>query len=195
MLKEFRHQQEVREARRRAGLNGGRPKHTESNWLTNGKANGKQKETSPNPNLNTTSPDGEVTPCSSDDERVFSLQPPSKVLKPKDRITLWFERDFWPLYPRKRAKKPALAAALKVLPGKIPAEIIAALRAQLPQFHALIAAGNIKAVPHGATWLNENRWTDEPEVITQPVADKNQRRRDEVGMGMEIMDQILRRQA
>ena len=91
-------------------------------------------------------------------------------MTPAERMTRWFEFDFWPLYPRKVAKKTARKAALKVLPGKIPADIVAGLKAQLPKFEAMVPAGDIVSVPHAGTWLNAHRWEGEPEPARVAVA-------------------------
>ena len=121
----------------------------------------------PEPRLSTTS-DGEYSNIAPLDGGEFSLQPPSeKPMTAAQRITLWFERDFWPLYPRQLAEEKALKAALKQLPksGKKPSEIIAALKAQLPKFEAMIAAGDMTSVPYGATWINGKRWKDQIEPV------------------------------
>jgi|GEM_PF-1768059 len=67
-----------------------------------------------------------------------------------------FARDFWPLYPHKIGIAAAKAAFLKAREKAETAEMLAALRAY------------IKTKPEGiawcnpATWLNQERWKDQP---------------------------------
>lgn len=63
---------------------------------------------------------------------------------------------FWMQYPRKVAKPKAKAAYVKALKKTSPEEILSGLMAWKmywddPQF-----------IPHGATWLNDERWNDKP---------------------------------
>jgi uncharacterized protein YdaU (DUF1376 family) len=92
----------------------------------------------------------------------FALENPvSKQSKPPDRVKIWFEGDFWPVYPRKVAKEPALKAARKAVIGHKPSDIMRGLNAQLPKFETM----ERDKIPHAATWLNQKRWTDEIESI------------------------------
>lgn len=65
---------------------------------------------------------------------------------------------FWELYPRKVSKRAAATAWWK-LGLDVSAELVmAGLRAQLADF----AKRPPDKVPHAATWLNDERWKDDP---------------------------------
>lgn len=73
--------------------------------------------------------------------------------------------DFWTKYPRKKARKKALEYWVN---GKLEQEadsIIVALISQLPEFEGR----EPDRVPHPATWLNQERWKDEPDRAPRPV--------------------------
>ena len=72
-----------------------------------------------------------------------------------------FER-FWKLYPRKKGGGKAVAALVwnrKVKP-LFEQDVIDALQAQLD---AGMFGTEKKYMPHGRTWLNQQRWEDEIE--------------------------------
>jgi hypothetical protein len=90
--------------------------------------------------------------------------------------------DFWKLYPLKKAKK----AARKMFERQVKTEtdwerVRAALIAQSP---AMLAEEE-KYRPHAATWLNGERFNDEPSPPPTPngkpknVDERNQKRRDD----------------
>ena len=68
-----------------------------------------------------------------------------------------FER-FWKLYPRKTAKHAAWLVWKKTVTPFIEKDVIDALQAQVA---ADMFSDDVKYVPHGRTWLNQRRWTDE----------------------------------
>lgn len=75
----------------------------------------------------------------------------------------WFA-DFWEAYPRKVGK----AAALKAAKGKAKTEaeratILAGLQRQLPE----LRSREVRYIPHPSSWLNGQRWLDEPEPVEQ----------------------------
>lgn len=79
----------------------------------------------------------------------------------------WFT-EWWAAYWLKRAKKDAHRAFLKhVKTSERFKQIMAAVRAQAPEILSRDAAKR----PHGATWLNGERWADE---IANPVSDIRQ---------------------
>ena len=95
----------------------------------------------------------------------YSLtNPPFSTLgrvRGNQEIAEWFEAVFWPLYPRRICKVTASAAANKrATSPDIRAEIIAGLRAQLPQ----MLARDREFIPYPSTWLNQERWKDEPDA-------------------------------
>ena len=65
--------------------------------------------------------------------------------------------DFWKLYPKKQDKGHAEKAWRVACKEAPPGEIIAGLRAQLPELKTREA----KYIPLAATWLNGKRWADE----------------------------------
>jgi hypothetical protein len=70
----------------------------------------------------------------------------------------WFD-EWWQIYWRKVAKKPAQKAFQKhVKTRQRFEEVMAATRAQT----ATMMARDPDKRPHGATWLNQERWNDEP---------------------------------
>lgn len=74
-----------------------------------------------------------------------------------DPFETWFEREFWPVYPRKDAKASAKKIARKK--GATPSArdaIMAGLRAHLPS----MLAKEIQYRPHGATFLGQERYLD-----------------------------------
>ena len=75
--------------------------------------------------------------------------------------------EFWKIYPRHVARVAALKAYGKALKGGAsPAEILIGCR----RFAEKVARDGTEAqyIPHGATWLNAARWTDEPEPKAGP---------------------------
>lgn len=71
-----------------------------------------------------------------------------------------FER-FWNAYPRrigKGAARKAFEKALKLATGD---EIMTGLRRQASYF----ASQEQRFIPHPTTWLNQERWADEPQPV------------------------------
>lgn len=72
--------------------------------------------------------------------------------------------EFWAAYPRKVAKGTARAAWAKALKrGAEPADVIAAAARASAQWRA--AHTETRFIPHPATWLNGERYDDEPEPV------------------------------
>jgi hypothetical protein len=67
--------------------------------------------------------------------------------------------EFWNLYPKKKKKKEALSAWLKVLPPIQP--VLNAIGWQKQQQDWVKEDG--KFIPHPATYINGHRWEDEPD--------------------------------
>lgn len=66
--------------------------------------------------------------------------------------------EFWTAYPRKTSKGHARTAWAKAVKAAPAATIIAAAE----RFAAERAGQDPRYTPHPATWLNGERWTDEP---------------------------------
>jgi hypothetical protein len=81
---------------------------------------------------------------------------------------VWFSK-WWAIYWRKVSRKPAKSAFEKhVKTVERFDEVIAATRAQTPE----MMSRDKSKQPHPATWLNEERWTDEisrPDSIHKSV--------------------------
>lgn len=71
-----------------------------------------------------------------------------------------FEKEFWPAYPKKKAKDDALKAFLKRKPDRALLDLMLAAITWQRQTEDWVKEGG-KFVPYPATWLNDGRWTDE----------------------------------
>lgn len=71
-----------------------------------------------------------------------------------------FEKEFWPAYPKKKAKDDALKAFLKRKPDRALMDLILTAIAW-QRLTEDWTKENGKYVPYPATWLNDGRWTDE----------------------------------
>lgn len=80
--------------------------------------------------------------------------------------------EFWAAYPRKTVKSAARKAYAKAVKKARHDEIMFGLSRHLPA----LQAKEQQFIPHPATWLNQERWSDEPE---QP--DNNIQRRTMAG--------------
>ena len=68
-----------------------------------------------------------------------------------------FER-FWKLYPRKKVKHAAWLVWKKKIKPLFEQEVIDALQAQID---AGMFSDDEDFIPHGRTWLHQQRWKDE----------------------------------
>ena len=75
---------------------------------------------------------------------------------------------FWAAYPRRIGKGAARKSFDKASKIASHQEIMGGLFAQLPYFRSL----DPKFVPHPSTWLNQERWSDEPQQPRQNKQDK-----------------------
>ena len=69
---------------------------------------------------------------------------------------------FWDTYPRKTGKKAALHAWSKAGDKPDIEEIVTAIEAQKQSAQWQKDGGQF--IPHPATWLNQGRWDDDPEI-------------------------------
>lgn len=91
-----------------------------------------------------------------------SVQKPPKSPKGDDG----FEA-FWTLYPNKTGKGAAVKAWAKIHPNaELRATINAAVSNQRTWDKWMKDAGQF--IPHPATWLNQQRWLDEPPIAFSP---------------------------
>lgn len=75
--------------------------------------------------------------------------------------------DFWTVYPRKAARKAAVRAWARIDPG-LHGRIVEAAKAWAESFKNPI---EIQYCPHASTWLNGERWDEEPPPRKAKVAD------------------------
>lgn len=66
--------------------------------------------------------------------------------------------DFWAAYPRKIGKAKAQKAFVAAMKKATIDEISSGLNSQLPA----LSTKEQKFIPHASTWLNAERWNDEP---------------------------------
>ncbi len=71
-----------------------------------------------------------------------------------------FESQFWPFYPKKKAKDDALKAFLKRKPDQALVNLMLKALAWQTLTEDWVKEGG-KFIPYPATWLNDGRWTDE----------------------------------
>ena len=79
-------------------------------------------------------------------------------IKPVGKHIDHFE-DFWAAYPRKIGKGNARKAFEKAMKSVTIDEISSGLNSQLD----ILKSKEQKFIPHAATWLNGERWNDEPD--------------------------------
>ena len=81
-----------------------------------------------------------------------------------------FDR-FWEAYPRKVSKKAALVVWRRINPsGILDAAILAGLAhaKTSPVWRRSLQEPGTPHIPHASTWLNQERWKDEP-VMSPPA--------------------------
>jgi hypothetical protein len=80
-------------------------------------------------------------------------------------VRTWFETEFWPMYPRREGKQPALkAASAKATTPEKRAFYLARLRLQLPTYLQRKNDSGQRVIPMAATWFNQDRAEDELEL-------------------------------
>lgn len=90
-------------------------------------------------------------------------------LKDDENLKLWFQR-FWIKYPRKVNKKKAWEAFARINPSE--SMYLYMMRSLQWQVHLLW--NDERFIPHPTTWLNQERWTDEPPAEIKQVLDQVQ---------------------
>lgn len=95
----------------------------------------------------------------------------------------WFSEEFWPVVWSKTAVGAARAAWLKKITGRELAESV--IRAAIAQGPGILQRGHRPGCTtlHPATWLNQERWEDQPEgeVHEPPI------------LGADVMDDLAMR--
>lgn len=143
LLREWDHQNEVRQARAEAGRRGGRPlgeqKQLESNCQSKPQSKSKANQNQTKTN--------DVCVCVSDS--LFGVT--------QENRESWFS-EFWAAYWLRKGRKKAHEAFMRAVTSEsIFADVMAGLRTQLPEMQSREA----RYRPHAATWLNGERWSDE----------------------------------
>ncbi len=80
-----------------------------------------------------------------------------------------FDDEFWPLCPRKKGKGAARRAWAKAVKTVEPDQIIDAMR----QFRRECIGKEPEFICHPATWLNQERWEDEPDKAIEPSKEQS----------------------
>lgn len=122
----------------------------------NGKKGGRPKKVSP-------------TPSSKDSSSSSSSSP---ICKPNGNHMVSKEsaETIYQAYPRKVAKKPALAAIRNALKKNAAPFLLEKTKA----YAEAIVWKEPQFIPHPATWFNEERFNDDPAAWEQPAATKSQ---------------------
>lgn len=112
---------------------------------------------------------GDMTPRVACDDATGKSSPESPVESPRPASPHGFD-EFWETYPRKVGKPAALRAFKAAAKGpRERAETI--LDGLVTWRQAWKRAGTaIAFIPHPATWLNQRRWEDTPDLDTTPSA-------------------------
>lgn len=110
-------------------------------------------------------PQIEAPPGNSEAPPRLSLRPKPVIGTSKEPVNL-SDSDpqdsfgmFWTVYPRKIAK----AAALKAWEKAVKLETGRNITAAANRFAQSQRGKDVKYIPHASTWLNQERWTDDPE--------------------------------
>ncbi len=83
----------------------------------------------------------------------------------KPKVDIEKFEQFWSLYPRKIAKKNALVAWSRVeMTNELFAKIVESVNTYTKSEQWI--KDNGQYIPHPSTWLNQERWNDELDVIT-----------------------------
>jgi hypothetical protein len=140
------------------------------------------------PSLN---PQNEPTEVNGDRDSEFELIALNDVTDNVNLAEIGFD-DFWTRWPRHDGKKAALAAWAKAI-KRAPAEVIvaaAAVYAESPW------RPERQFVPHGATWLNGDRWDDPPPgPPEQRAAPPSPAHRPAVQAGLDLVAQFAQEEA
>jgi hypothetical protein len=96
---------------------------------------------------------------------------PGKTIDPA--IREWFERDFWPMYPRHEGRMKALEAANeKATTSEVREFYLAGLKKQLPEYARRKQESGQSVIPLASIWFNQNRAEDEFAPPSQPRTGK-----------------------
>lgn len=109
-----------------------------------------------------------ATNCQPDDGQLPAEDKIGKGKISKDSIAQCLERfnDFWSMYPRKVAKPKALKVWEKINPDKdVFLKIMSSLEIQKKSSQWTKDDGQF--IPHPTTWLNQERWNDETQVVAK----------------------------
>jgi hypothetical protein len=97
---------------------------------------------------------------------------------------------FWAAYPRKVGKGEAAKAFDRArLNGKLP-EVLAAIESYKKTSQWIKDDGQF--IPHPATWLNQRRWEDEPDLGGLFNAPASELTPEEAELGSELLDEANR---
>lgn len=95
-----------------------------------------------------------LTPVSPEPSLNHQLEPSEDILSKRDGFL-----EFWTRYPRRIGKAAARKAYVKALKVGTHDDIMFGLSQQMPS----LASREQQYIPHPSTWLNQERWNDDPE--------------------------------
>lgn len=99
-----------------------------------------------------------------------STEPATLFEDPQPATPPWDFDDFWNIYPRRAGKGAARKAWIKAC-KTTPATVILAAARRYAADPNLPDDKNY--IPHPSTWLNQERWEDDPLPARRPPADQN----------------------
>lgn len=93
--------------------------------------------------------------------------PPPKLVKPTQaQLEQCFDERFWPLYPRKVGKPKARKAFVAKAKAHAAKTIVVGLRQHVEAWQR--AGREQQFIPHPTTWLNQERYLEQPDVPAGP---------------------------
>lgn len=103
-----------------------------------------------------------------DDSAATNLPKPKQTrsMGTDPAVLEWFEKEFWPNYPRHEGKQPALKAAnAKAHTPEKRAFYLDRLKSQLPTYLQRKGESGQRVIPMAATWFNQDRAEDELDLV------------------------------
>jgi len=129
------------------------------------------KTTTP-PVVKTTTPPVVKTTTTKDNPSKDNLSKEKNLLRNRDCASASFDA-FWAIWPKKKDRKKALAAFVKINPDDALLQtILAAVAAQAATASWIDDGGEY--IPHPTTWLNGARWEDEVKPVAGAFSADNQ---------------------
>lgn len=153
-----KHREQVKRSRNVSGNNIETPSDTDTDTDTE-----KQEHTAPEgADFSLSSPSAVSVTQTTAETKVVSSKRGLKVIE-VSAFDSWFEREFWPHYPKKVGKAAARQSAKrKMTTRELMDRALAAIQAQAP------TVDDPRYFPNGSTWFNQERWNDEVYAPQRP---------------------------